>query len=168
MAGEQRAGRFGQLIQRPGPGMEINLAIGVKVAQQVVELPNRHAGVAALEMAKQFGQRTIVQLARFVPAGKMRQENTGTDFFCSLGQGTLRGKPMANPKCSLARLKEPRRSGKCTERRPFRARSGKSSFLGCSSCLSSRHGDPIRTMILSEPRPLGSGPGTPRGSRPAP
>ena len=76
--------------------MEINLAIGVKVAQHVVELADRHAGVVALEMAKQFRQRGN-RPACPLRAGRERwaRRRRRTDFFGFLGQGTLRGKPMS-------------------------------------------------------------------------
>ena len=61
MAGEQSAGRFGQFIQRPGPGMEINAAALQQSAAGVVKAADAQARQAALDLPVQVGQRAVFE-----------------------------------------------------------------------------------------------------------
>src|SRR4051794_38467167 len=68
MADEQREGRLGQLVQRPGPRMKVNEQSLVQEAELVVELADGHVRERGPQSAEQFRQRVVAEHAGVVPA----------------------------------------------------------------------------------------------------
>src|SRR5947209_982358 len=74
MADQERAGRLGYLVERSGPGVEVNPRALVHQPQPIVELADRQAGIIRVQPAKQLGQWTIAQRPSVVPGGQVHRD----------------------------------------------------------------------------------------------
>ncbi len=73
---KQGEGGLGQVVQRPGPGVQVNLLLFVQAAQAVVEGARRQCRVRLLGLAEQFRQRAVAG-GSVVPARQARENGRG-------------------------------------------------------------------------------------------
>src|SRR4051794_13998068 len=83
VADEQRGGGLGELVERPGPRMEIDLFGVVKGADDVVELPERKPRARCGQAPIEFGQGAIAELSSLAPGGELLADQV-PDVACLL------------------------------------------------------------------------------------